>query len=289
MKYLNGINKYLSLVTFSHTIFAMPFALIGFFLAVAHHDYPFTLKILLIVILCMILARNAAMGWNRYADRRLDAINPRTANREIPSGVINANSALIFTLANSALFIAATWFLNPLCFFLSPVALLVVLGYSYTKRFTAWCHLILGLGLAIAPIGAYLAVSGEFHWMPLLISGIVISWVSGFDIIYALQDEDFDKKENLFSIPARIGPGKALWVSSILHFITAGMVILTGILGNFYWIYWIGAIFFVVLLIYQHLIVKPDDLSRVNRAFGTTNGIASVIFSIFFISAIYLI
>lgn len=285
---MNEISKYLNLVTFSHTIFAMPFALLGFFLAVSYHDYPFTLKILLIVILCMVLARNAAMGLNRYADRHLDAKNPRTAGREIPSGVIKAKSALAFTIINSALFIVATYFLNPLCFYLSPLALLVVLGYSYTKRFTAWCHLILGLGLAIAPVGAYLAVAGEFHWLPILISGIVITWVSGFDVIYSLQDEEFDQQEKLYSIPASIGKRKALIVSSLLHILTMGLVLLTGIIIGSGWIYWTGTALFILLLIYQHLIVKPDDLSRVNRAFGTTNGIGSVIYSIFFIVSIFL-
>ena len=284
---MNQISKYLNLVTFSHTIFAMPFALIGFFLAVGLHDYPFNISILLIVIICMILARNAAMGLNRYADRKIDAKNPRTAIREIPAGVLKARSALIFTIINSLLFIAACWFINPLCFYLSPLALLVVLGYSYTKRFTALCHIILGLGLAIAPIGAYLAVSGEFHYLPLLISGMVLSWVSGFDIIYALQDQDFDNKEKLFSIPAKVGTRNALALSIGLHFITVGMVILTGLLGGFNWIFWIGAALFAGLLVYQHMIVKPNDFSRINRAFGTTNGIASVIFSIFFITSLY--
>jgi len=285
---MNQITKYLRLVTFSHTIFAMPFALIGFFLAVGLHDYPFDFRILLIVILCMVLARNAAMGLNRFADRKIDAKNPRTASREIPAGVLKARSALIFTIINSLIFIAACWFINPMCFYLSPVALLVVLGYSYTKRFTALCHLILGLGLALAPIGAYLAVSGEFHWLPLLISGIVFSWVSGFDIIYALQDQDFDNNENLFSIPSKVGTKTALALSIGLHVITAGMVILTGVLGSFNWIFWIGAALFAGLLLYQHLIVKENDFSRINRAFGTTNGIASVIFSIFFITSLYL-
>jgi len=288
MKYLNIINKYMKLVTFAHTIFAMPFALIGFFLAVGYHDYEFSIWTLLIVILCMILARNAAMGLNRYADRKLDAKNPRTANREIPSGIIKANSALIFAIANSALFIIATWFLNPLCFFLSPVALLVVLGYSYTKRFTALCHLILGLGLALAPVGAYLAVSGEFHWLPILISGLVLTWVGGFDIIYALQDEQFDREEKLFSIPVRLGLKRALSTSYLLHLLTTALVILIGVLGSFHYMYWIGGFIFIALLIYQHLIVRPGDLSRVNRAFGTTNGIASAIFSVFFITALYL-
>lgn len=285
---MNQISKYLNLVTFSHTIFAMPFALIGFFLAVGLHSYPFNIRILLIVILCMALARNAAMGLNRYADREIDAKNPRTASREIPAGVLKARSALIFTIINSLLFIAACWFINPLCFYLSPLALLVVLGYSYTKRFTALCHIILGLGLAIAPIGAYLAVSGEFHYLPLLISGMVLSWVSGFDIIYALQDLDFDNTEKLFSIPAKVGTKNALVLSIGLHLITVGMVITTGIMGDFNWIFWIGTLLFAGLLLYQHLIVKPNDLSRINRAFGTTNGIASVIFSIFFICSLYL-
>ncbi len=285
---MNQINKYLNLVTFSHTIFAMPFALIGFFLAVGIHDYQFTLRILLIVILCMIFARNTAMGFNRYADRKSDARNPRTANREIPAGILKARSALFFTIINSLLFMGAAFFLNPLCFFLSPVALLVVMGYSYTKRFTAWCHLILGMGLAIAPIGAYLAVSGEFHWLPLMISGLVLSWVSGFDVMYSLQDQSFDRKEKLFSIPTKLGAQNALIVSIGLHFISIGMVLLTGTLANFNWIYWIGAVLFISLLIYQHLIVKPNDLSRINRAFGTTNGIASVIYAAFFIASIYL-
>jgi 4-hydroxybenzoate polyprenyltransferase len=287
MKYFKGINQYLSLVTFSHTIFALPFALIGFFLAVRYHSYPFSTVTLIIVILCMVFARNAAMGLNRYADRLIDAKNPRTAKREIPSGNIKARSALIFTLVNSLLFIVAAGFLNPLCLYLSPVALLVILGYSYTKRFTAWCHLILGLGLAIAPLGAYLAVSGKFHWLPLFLSAIVLSWVSGFDIIYALQDEKFDKEERLFSIPARLGTKRALWVSTGFHITTAIIVVAYGLLGYFGLTYWVGSIIFMGLLMYQHVIVKPNDFSRINRAFGTTNGIASVIYAIFFISALY--
>lgn len=282
------MNKYLKLVTFSHTIFAMPFALIGFFLATGFHNYPFSWAKLLVVIICMVLARNAAMGFNRYADRQMDAINPRTLGREIPSGKIKARNALIFSISNAALFIVATWFLNPLCFFLSPVALAVVLGYSYTKRFTSWCHLVLGLGLAIAPTGAYLAVTGSFHWIPLLISGLVLTWVSGFDIIYALQDEKFDRMENLYSIPAAVGPANALWISAGLHLLSSFLIVVIGLAGDFGWIYWAGSFIFLLLLTYQHLIVKPGDLSRVNMAFGTTNGIASVIYAAFFISSIFL-
>src|SRR6185312_5301159 len=190
------MKKYLSLVTFSHTIFAMPFAIIGFFLAVTTTSYRFDWLKLVLMILCMIFARNSAMAFNRYLDRNIDAQNPRTKQRDIPSGRISPGSALTFTIINCLLFIITTWFINRLCFYLSPVALLVVLGYSATKRFTALCHLILGLGLSLAPIGAYLAVTGAFNIVPLFFSFAVLCWVSGFDIIYALQDEDFDRGQN---------------------------------------------------------------------------------------------
>src|SRR6202165_791468 len=180
------MKKYLSLVTFTHTIFAMPFAFIGFFLAVTTTNAHFEWTKLVIMVLCMVFARNSAMAFNRYLDRDVDAKNPRTKQRDIPSGRISPASALTFTIINCLLFIATTWFINPLCFYLSPVALLVVLGYSATKRFTALCHLVLGLGLSLAPIGAYLAVTGHFALLPILFSLTVIFWVSGFDIIYAL-------------------------------------------------------------------------------------------------------
>ena len=285
---LKKAGNYLSLVTFAHTIFALPFALIGFFLATRLHGFGMSWITFLLVILCMIFARNSAMGFNRWADRKIDAQNPRTASREIPSGVISAKSGLIFTLINAALFMAAAWFINPICGWLSPVALLVVMGYSLTKKITALCHLILGLGLSLAPIGAYLAVSGSFHWLPLLFSGVVLTWVSGFDIIYALQDHDFDKQKDLFSIPVWLGKKGALAVSTGLHFITAGLVILAGILANFGWFYFIGTALFIGLLTYQHKIVKPDDLSKVTRAFGTTNGVASVIFAVFVLLELFL-
>lgn len=288
------MKKYFSLVTFAHTIFALPFALVGFFLGVLHRpDGGFPLRELILVLLCMVFARSAAMAFNRYADRHIDRGNPRTAGREIPSGAISARAALAFVLASSGLFILTTWFINPICFYLSPVALIVVLGYSYTKRFTPLCHLILGLGLSLAPIGAYLAVTGVFHLVPLLFSGAVLCWVSGFDIIYALQDEDFDKTNKLFSIPVAMGRKSALALSVVLHlgsaaFMLAAAWVVTQTLPGFGWINWTATGIFLALLTYQHLIVSPNDLSRVNRAFFTTNGFASLIFGALFILDVYL-
>ncbi len=310
---MKTVKNYLSLIKFSHTIFAMPFALIGFFLA-TRYDTPlsillqqpydivvdgkvikglsppleFYIKTLVLVILCMIFARSAAMAFNRYLDRSFDAKNPRTAIREIPAGIISAKSTLVFTVISCFLFIITCYFINRICFFLSPVALAVVLGYSYTKRFTALCHLVLGLGLSLAPIGAYLAVTGVFDLLPVLFSFTVITWVSGFDIIYALQDEEFDRSQNLYSIPAALGKAKALQVSELLHALSALFVIAAGFIGHFGWLYWIGVAIFCGMLFYQHSIVKPNDLKRVNLAFMTANGIASVVFAIFVISDLFI-
>jgi 4-hydroxybenzoate polyprenyltransferase len=291
------IKNYLSLIKFSHTIFAMPFAMIGFFLGIKVFNFPrpddpvgweFSFFIFLLVVLCMVFARSAAMAFNRYLDRSFDAKNPRTVIREIPAGIIKANSVLLFTIANCLLFIACTFFINKICFFLSPVALLVVLGYSFTKRFTPLCHLILGLGLSLAPIGAYLAVTGHFSILPVIFSLCVLFWVSGFDIIYALQDEEFDKKHKLFSIPAWLGKNRGLRISEALHVLSAACVVVAGWLGGFGWLYWVGSGIFIGMLIYQHSIVKPSDLKRVNIAFMTANGIASVVFAIFVIADLFL-
>jgi 4-hydroxybenzoate polyprenyltransferase len=277
------MKKYLSLVTFSHTIFAMPFAFIGFFLAVTTTAHSFEWQKLVMMVLCMVFARNSAMAFNRYLDRDIDAKNPRTKLRDIPSGRISATSALIFTLINCLLFIGTTWFINLLCFYLSPVALLVVLGYSATKRFTALCHLVLGLGLSLAPIGAYLVVTGQFALTPLFFSFAVLCWVSGFDIIYAMQDEDFDRSEDLHSIPAYLGKVNALRLSTFLHILSATFIIMPVFFIHPGVLYYIGIAFFCAMLIYQHLLVKPNDLSRVNFAFMTTNGIASVVFAVLFL------
>lgn len=285
------VKNYFSLVKFSHTIFAMPFAFIGYFLALHQTRLPdgqteseFEWRLFLFVILCMVFARNAAMAFNRFIDREIDIKNPRTAIREIPAGIIKAKSALLFVIINSVLFIATTYFINQLTFRLSPVALLIILGYSVTKKFTALCHLILGLGLSLAPIGAYLAVTGEFALIPILYSFVVLFWVSGFDIIYALQDLDFDKEEELKSFPVFFGKKGALTASTLLHIFSAVLTVLAGYFGAFGLFYWIGSFIFIGLLFYQHTLVKPNDLSRVNLAFFTTNGIASVIFAIFTIT-----
>lgn len=285
------MKKYLSLVKFSHTIFAMPFALIGFFLgirAIPSIALNEMLLKLVLVLACMVFARSAAMAFNRYLDRKFDSLNPRTRIREIPSGVISAQNALVFTVITGLLFISTTWFINELCFYLSPVALFVILFYSYTKRFTALCHLVLGLGLSLAPIGAYLAVTGVFDIIPLLFSISVICWVSGFDIIYALQDDDFDKENDLHSIPSKLGRRNALLLSSILHVISFAAVAVAGDLLDGGWLYLIGVGIFGGMLLYQHSIVKPDDLRKVNIAFMTANGIASVVFAVFVIADLYI-
>ncbi len=277
------MKNYLSLIKFSHTVFALPFALLGFFLAVQHTGGQVPLKLFVLVLLCMVFARSAAMAFNRYLDRDVDERNPRTAMREIPAGVISARAALLFVLISSALFVTTTWFINPLCFALSPVALAVILGYSFTKRFTFLCHFVLGLGLSLAPIGAWLAVTGRFDALPLLYSAVVLLWVSGFDIIYALQDEEFDRAQRLRSMPVALGKAGALRLAAALHAACAILV-----LGGAYWfgarlpemgwLHWAGAALFVGLLFYQHTLVKPNDLSKVNLAFFTTNGIAGVAF-----------
>ena len=313
---MSKVKSYLSLVKFSHTIFAMPFAMIGFFLPIKDAEVVYgtgqwnlnktigwnvseeeNLEIeawkeiglkFLLVIGCMVFARSAAMAFNRYLDRSFDAKNPRTAIREIPAGIIKANSVLLFTIINCVLFVGCTFFINKLCFYLSPVALAVVLGYSYTKRFTPLCHLVLGLGLSLAPIGAYLAVTGQFSLLPILFSLAVIFWVSGFDIIYALQDEEFDRSQKLYSIPSWLGRAKALRVSELLHLLSAVCVLIAGLYGRFGWLYWMGMAVFAGMLIYQHSLVKPTDLRKVNIAFMTANGIASVVFAVFVIADLFI-
>lgn len=271
---------------FSHTIFAMPFAIAGFMLASSQVD-SIDWELFVYVVLCMVLARNAAMGFNRLVDRKIDGNNDRTAKREIPAGKISPVAATVFVVANSALFILVTYFINELCFYLSPVALIVVLGYSLTKRFTALCHFVLGVGLALAPIGAYLAVTGEFSILPLLLSFAVLFWTGGFDIIYALQDEDFDRENKLNSIPSMLGAKRALMLSRFVHVVCFSLLVMFGVRGELGLFYWIGAGLFGVLLVYQHLLVKADDLSKVSLAFFTTNGIGSAVFAIFTIISYY--
>lgn len=273
----------MSLVLFAHSIFALPFAIIGFFLAVSTTSFSFEWKLFLLMLVCMVTARNAAMAFNRFLDRDVDALNPRTAIRDIPSGRVSPYEALIFTIINCIVFIGATYFINPLCLILSPVALFVVLFYSYMKRISPLCHLVLGLGLGLAPVGAYLVVTGEFNIVPIFYGLAVLTWVSGFDIIYALQDEEFDREHHLNSIPANFGGVNALRISKGLHVLSFLFVLLPALYIHVGVFYYLGVLLYGGLLIYQHRIVSPTDLSKVDRAFMTTNGIASVIFACFFL------
>ncbi len=285
---MTTLGKYFSLVKFSHTIFAMPFALVGFTYALTSTSTPFDWVLLLQVVACMVFARNTAMGFNRWADRDIDAENPRTAMREIPSGQISPRAALTFVIVNALLFVAVTATINRMTLLLSPVALFVVMGYSLAKRFTACAHLILGLALAIAPMAAYIAVTGEFAVAPLILSGVVLTWVGGFDIIYAMQDAEFDRARGLHSIPARFSGWGALTISALLH-----VVSLVGVCYLGYWcdlgvLYWIGAGLFGAVLMLEHLLVTPTRQTNIGIAFGTLNGIASLVFATFTILSMVL-
>ena len=284
---MRSLVNYSKLVKFEHTLFALPFALIGFFFALEQSGEILSFKLLGLVLLCMVFARNSAMGFNRYLDRNIDKLNPRTETREIPAGILKPKSVLLFVVINSLLFIITTWFINSLCFYLSPVALFVILFYSYTKRFTSLCHFVLSLGLAIAPLGAYLAVAGVFNWLPVMLSLVVFFWVSGFDIIYALQDEDFDKGLKLNSVPSIMGKKRALTLAKIIHLFAAVFVGLVAVLTPANWIHLVGSAIFIGLLFFQHTMVKHNDLSKVNLAFFTTNGIASVLYGFFIIVGLY--
>ncbi|CAH1002004.1 4-hydroxybenzoate octaprenyltransferase [Neolewinella maritima] len=291
MSTLRRVSSFLSLVKFSHTVFALPFALLGFFLATLA-DGVVSGRKLLLVIACMVFARSAAMGFNRYLDRDIDGKNSRTAVREIPAGTISARAALLFVILNGAAFVGAAALLNPLCLALSPVALLVILGYSYTKRFTYLCHFVLGLGLALAPVGAYLAVTAHWALLPLLYGLVVLLWVAGFDIIYALQDEEFDRGEALYSIPVQLGTVNALRLGRLLHLccaavLTYALYLQLQLYPEFGWLTVVGGVLFLCLLAYQHSLVRPGDLSRVDLAFFTTNGVASVAFGVISILDIY--
>jgi 4-hydroxybenzoate polyprenyltransferase len=285
---MKKIKNYLSFVKFAHSIFAMPFALVGFFMAINLNELTFDWWLLLYVVLAMVFARNAAMGFNRYIDRNIDKKNPRTAGREIPAGKINPRAALAFVVINAVLFMGVTWFINGLCFVLSPIALLVVLGYSLTKRFTALCHFILGLGLSLSPIGAYIAVTGSFnHWAPILVSLTVLLWTAGFDIIYALQDEEFDEEQKLHSVPQKLGRKKALYLAIGMHVLSVVSLVFSGILLPQNILYLIAVCIFAGFVFYQHTLVKVNDLSRVNLAFFTMNGIASLVFGTVAILSFY--
>jgi 4-hydroxybenzoate polyprenyltransferase len=279
MKLLGRLRSYASLVRFSHTVFALPFAFAS--LALAWPSHPVTPRIFLWVVVAMVGARSAAMGFNRLVDRKFDALNPRTRLWELPQGKVKLSEAIVLTVAASLLFVYAASQLNPVCFALSPVALAIVFFYSITKRFTWTSHLFLGLALSIAPIGAWLAVMappivlGELA-TPLFLGLAVIFWLAGFDIIYSLQDREFDRHQGLYSIPVRFGVAAALRLSSFFHLITLLWLAAVGISAQMNFIYWIGLVVVAGVLCWEHRLVKPDDLSRINKAFFDFNAYVSV-------------
>jgi 4-hydroxybenzoate polyprenyltransferase len=286
---MSRIKHYFSLIKFSHTIFALPFALIGAFLGYRYAgiiEIPWELFIY--VILCMFFARSAAMSFNRYVDAAIDKKNPRTANREIPKGVFSRKQVLLLTLLNCALFVVITYFINPLVFFLSPVALFVILGYSYAKRFTFLTHFWLGLSLSLSPIGAFLVFSGAFHFLPFPFAFVVLTWVSGFDIIYATQDVSVDKSLGLHSVPSKFGVSNALVLAKILHFLSIATVVSIGFLIPWHWTYWIAVAVFSAFIFWEHIIVKSKKENSVNMAFATMNSYAGLGYGIFVVIALLL-
>lgn len=279
---------YLRLVKFSHTIFAMPFAMIGFVYGVKYGlaETPATCSWLLLlaqVTGCMVFARNVAMGFNRWADRVIDKANPRTAGREIPAGIISPRRALAFVAVNALLFVAVAASINTLTASLSPIALAVVMFYSYCKRFTSLAHLVLGLSLGIAPVGAYLAVTGRFALAPCILSLLVMTWCAGFDIIYALQDAEFDRANGLHSIPARFPARTALGISIALHIVSFGALVWFASCLPQGWLLWSGCAVFTALLVMQHILVTPTRQRNIGIAFGTLNGLASLTLALFLI------
>ncbi|MBO4936509.1 MAG: 4-hydroxybenzoate octaprenyltransferase [Alistipes sp.] len=281
-----SVSKYLRLVKFSHTIFAMPFALVAFAYALWSSDAEFSWWLLLQVVLCMVFARNVAMGFNRWADRDIDKENPRTASREIPSGQISPRNALAFVIINALLFVATASTINLLTALLSPVALAVVMFYSYCKRFTSLAHLVLGLSLAIAPAGAYIAVTGTLTFAPCLLSLVVLTWTGGFDIIYALQDAAFDRERGLHSIPSRFSVATSLYISIALHCVSVAALILFATYLPQGWLLWCGVGLFTAILVAEHILVTPTRQRSIGIAFGTLNGLASLTLALFVIANI---
>lgn len=275
MPLLRSARTVLEMIKIEHTLFALPFALMGMLLAAG--GWPAWRTVAWIVV-AMVGARSAAMGFNRLADRWIDARNPRTAQRALPAGQVTPLFVAIFVVASLGLLLLAAWRLNPLCLKLYPVAVVILLGYSYCKRFTSLSHLVLGLALAGAPLGAWIAVRGAVEATPFALAAVVVLWVAGFDILYALQDLEFDRGSDLYSIPARIGVAPSLAVSAVFHVAMLGILAL---LPRIYpaglgWVYWLGLGGCAAMIAYQHAVVRPGDLSRLNAAFFTANGVLSV-------------
>jgi len=279
MGLLNRLKNYASLIRFSHTVFALPFALAALVLAWPMH--PLTPGTFFWILVAMVGARSAAMGFNRLVDRKFDALNPRTRGWELPQGTVKVWETVLLTALASLVFVYAAHRLNDLCFALSPIALAIVFFYSLTKRFTWTSHLFLGVALALAPLGAWLAVSGSpldlgELIIPLLLGGAVLFWLAGFDVIYSLQDHEFDRERALYSIPMRFGIAGALQISSVFHFFTVVFFAAVGVAAELGMIYWTGVAVISVILIWEHRIVRPTDLSRINRAFFDFNAYVSI-------------
>ncbi len=282
-----NLGRYFGLVKFEHTLFALPFALISLLVATDGRPRPHTL---LWVVVAMVGARSAAMAFNRLADRRLDALNPRTADRHLPAGTITPLGAALFTLVSAALLVLAAWRLNPLCLVLSPLALVVVLGYSYTKRFTRWAHLALGLGLAVAPVGAWLAATGAFAPFPLWLAAAVLLWVAGFDVIYACQDVDFDRDAGLHSLPVAYGTTSALRIARGLHVgAVAALAVALWIGPGLGPAALAGVAAMAALLVWEHRLVRGGDLSRIDRAFFEINSWVGAVVLAFVLLDLYLL
>ena len=271
--------RHANLVRLPHTVFALPFALVG--VVLASYVAPITVSDVVWVVVAFTTARFAAMGFNRIVDREIDARNPRTKLREIPSGAISVREAgVAVTIASLAFFVAA-WQLNTLCLVLAPVALAWVLAYSYTKRFTRWSHLVLGVGLSIAPVGGYIAISGHWSdpwWMLIALAIAVATWVGGFDILYALQDVSFDRENGLYSVPSTFGEANALNIARVLHLTTVAALAIAGLGAGAGVLYFVGVVVAAGLLLYEHSLVKPNDFSRLDAAFFTMNGVISIVF-----------
>jgi len=280
---VNRVVTYGRMIKVSHSIFALPFALAAFFLATLREG--FDPGRLLWVVVAMVAARSAAMGFNRWLDADIDARNPRTANRELPAGALSKGQVLAFVILSSGALIAAASQLNPLCLVLSPLALAIVFGYSFTKRFTMLSHMVLGLSLAIAPVGAWLAVRGEFELTPIPIGLAVLFWVGGFDILYSCQDVEFDRKHALHSIPARLGIPRALLLARVAHLIAIASLLSVAFVEPLHWSYFVGVGLIAALFLYEHSLVKADDLSKIDAAFFTVNGWIGVLYLVTVVAA----
>ena len=271
--------RHANLVRLPHTVFALPFALVG--VVLASYVAAITLSDVIWVVVAFTTARFAAMGFNRIVDREIDARNPRTQSREIPAGTMSVREASVAVIVASLIFFVAAWQLNTLCLILAPVALGWVLFYSYTKRFTRWSHLVLGVGLSIAPVGAYLAITGHWSnpwWMLIALAIAVATWVGGFDILYALQDVSFDRENGLYSVPSTFGEGNALAIARVLHLTTVAALAIAGLGAGAGVLYYSGVVVAGLLLLYEHSLVKANDFSRLDAAFFTMNGVISIVF-----------